>query len=117
MLDWQLNQTAHVPIKNIEVDPNKSKRGQESHLAHRLESRGLGFLDRWCSWRASACDERKPPPNSGLPRPQPGSVESGVWFSPNIRFLESPIFPRGQQLRGRRTGRVRSRDRPELDLW
>src|SRR5439155_4742708 len=62
MLGWQLNQTAPVPIKNIEVDPNKSKRGQESHFAHRLASRGLGFLDRWCSWRASARDERNPPP-------------------------------------------------------
>src|SRR5436309_15824319 len=49
MLGWQVNQTGRVAIKNIEVERKKSKRRQESHFARRLVSRGLGFLDRWCS--------------------------------------------------------------------
>ena len=49
MLGWQVNQTGRVAIKNIEVERKKSKRRQGSHFARRLVSRGLGFLDRWCS--------------------------------------------------------------------
>src|SRR5438128_2578483 len=114
----QVNQTGCVATKNMDLGSKKSKGSQESHFARRLgrmsASTGLVLLDRLCSWRASARDDRNPPPNSGSPRPQPSSLESGFWFSQNIGFDESPISPSGQSHVRRRRVRVSSFSQPRF---